>query len=359
MKTTVRNGWLGIDFIHDGKRIRRALKMKDTPSNRQQVKREIIPELEKELVLGKYFKNQNEITLNDFTIKSFEMNKATRRALTNKQYQDVYRLHIQPTFGDMFITDIKRSDLLQWQNHLLTEKGLAGKTIKNIRAVFMTILQDALKDELIEKNYLTLVDQPKIEPVIIKKPFTVKEMYQIIDNAPKRIKAYFAIGFFTGMRTGEIIALKWSEVNFEDKIINVRHSIRDGNYTEPKTKSSIRDIEILGVLMPYLIEHKQLMGDSEFVFETQKGKAFRRSDKISSHYWKPTLDRCGIEYRNLYQMRHTFASQMLMHNEDILWVSQMLGHKDSSTTLQNYAKYIPDSNVKRASFLDKNIGNVA
>lgn len=52
-------------------------------------------------------------------------------------------------------------------------------------------------------------------------------------------------------------------------------------------------------------------------------------------------------------MRHTFASKMLMNNESILWVSKMLGHKDSSMTLQKYARYIPSQDVKRASFLDR------
>jgi integrase len=52
-------------------------------------------------------------------------------------------------------------------------------------------------------------------------------------------------------------------------------------------------------------------------------------------------------------MRHTFASQMLMNGEDILWTSQMLGHKDSTMTLEKYARYIPQKNVKRASFLDR------
>lgn len=123
------------------------------------------------------------------------------------------------------------------------------------------------------------------------------------------------------MRTGEIIALKWDDIDFDNKIINVRHSIRDGQYTKPKTQSSIRDIEILDALMPYLLKHREVVKpESVFLFETYEDKPFARSDKISSHYWKKVLIAQGIEYRNLYQMRHTFASQILMNNESILWV---------------------------------------
>ncbi|MFC2057350.1 tyrosine-type recombinase/integrase [Campylobacterota bacterium] len=84
------------------------------------------------------------------------------------------------------------------------------------------------------------------------------EMFIIIDAMPEHMKCYFAIGFFTGMRTGEIIGLKWEDVNWEERIIKVRRSRRQGVETKPKTKSSIRDVEILDALLPYLIKHREL-----------------------------------------------------------------------------------------------------
>jgi integrase len=92
---------------------------------------------------------------------------------------------------------------------------------------------------------------------------------------------------------------------------------------------------------------------SEYVFETYFGEPFNTCDKISSHYWRPTLKNLGITYRNLYQMRHTFASLMISNGEDILWVSNMLGHKHSSMTLDMYARYIRQKNRKRATFLQE------
>ena len=351
-KLSERGKKLYVSFSINGNQIRKSLNLNDTKANRALARNQIIPELLLKANSGEFFKNSKIPTLDEFCTISFEMNKATRRDLTNKQYKDIYRLHIQPSFGSMTIDKIKRSDFVQWQNNLTGK--LAGKTVQGIRAVFMTILQDALKDEVIEKNYLSLVNPPKVVPVIKVNPFTVEEMYKILDNAPEKIVAYFAIGFFTGMRTGEIIALKWDEIDFDNKLIKVRHSIRSGQYTEPKTKSSIRDIEILDVLMPYLIRHKKLVGENAiFVFETYNGDSFKTSDKISSHYWKKVLEAVGVEYRNLYQMRHTFASQMLSNNEDVLWVSKMLGHKDSSITLKTYAKHIPNKDIQRASFLDR------
>jgi integrase len=87
------------------------------------------------------------------------------------------------------------------------------------------------------------------------------------------------------------------------------------------------------------------------MFETYMGKPFNTADKISAWYWRPLLDKLTMKYRNLYQMRHTFASMMISNGEDILWVSKMLGHKDSSMTLQKYARYIKVKDKKRAGFL--------
>ena len=299
-----------------------------------------------------HFKNTNNPTFDVFSETSFSIHKHNRKEATQKHYEAVYKLHIQPTFGHLKVNDIKRSQFSLWQNSLL--KDLTGKTVKVVRTVLMTILEDAYKEEIIEKNYLKLVDPPKVVETREKKPFSVEEIYNILDNSPQHMRAYFALGFFTGMRTGELIALQWENIDFNESIIKVRHSTRAGRMTEPKTKSSIRDIEILDMLKPYLIEHRKISNqDSKFVFETNRGNPYQRSDKISSHYWKKILLSQNIQYRNLYQMRHTFASQMLMNNEDILWVAHMLGHKDSTITLEKYARYIPRKDIERASFLKR------
>lgn len=352
MKIKSRNNKLYLHFSHNGQMVRKSMKMEDTAKNRTILQKQIIPEIQKQLVMGEFFKKENKPTLEEFKKVSFSMHKHHRRELTQKKYEDIYKLHIEPSFGHKQIDKIKRAELFLWQNKLLDTR--TGKTVLSIRTVLMSIFEDAYKEEIIEKNYLKLVDPPKAIETREKKPFTVEEMYKILDNSPKNVRAYFAIGFFAGLRTGELIALRWQDIDFKNWIIKVRHSIRAGLLTAPKTKSSIRDIEILDALKPYLIEHRKIVDeDSVFVFETQKKKPFARSDKIGSHYWKKVLEQQNIPYRNLYQMRHTFASQMLMNNEDILWTTQMLGHKDSSMTLEKYARYIPRKNVKRASFLNR------
>ena len=94
--------------------------------------------------------------------------------------------------------------------------------------------------------------------------------------------------------------------------------------------------------MPNLLSnyHYCKIDDSEYVFTSRLNKPYHSAIKISTTYWKKVLKELEIPYRNLYQMRHTFASLMISSGEDILWVSSMLGHKNANITLQVYAKYI-------------------
>ncbi|MDQ1341001.1 MAG: Integrase [Campylobacterota bacterium] len=266
-------------------------------------------------------------------------------------------LHIQKQFGKKRLDQIKPSDLAVWQNRML--ETLATKTVKTIRTVFNAVFDDAMKDEIIKRNPFTLIRSPTGEEMREKKPFSLEEIDLILSNAPKSMKAFFAIGFFTGMRTGEIIGLRWSDIDYEENIIKVQRSRRQGIESLPKTKNSIRDVEILDTLKPFILEHQELSDDNKsgYVFETSFGRPFNTTDKISYWYWRPLLKELDIPYRNLYQMRHTFASMMISEGEDILWVSNMLGHKDSSMTLQKYARYIKNTKKKRAQFLNEKLSS--
>jgi integrase len=131
--------------------------------------------------------------------------------------------HLQKTH----VTDqIKASDIARWQNNLLQDRS--SKTVATIRTVFQTIMEDAFMDEIIKFNPFKRVKPPKQEETREKKPFTMEEMFAIIDAMPPQMRCYFAIGFFTGMRTGEIIGLQWKDIEWEERSIKVRRSRRQG-----------------------------------------------------------------------------------------------------------------------------------
>lgn len=345
-----------ITFYHQSVRYRRSLDLDDTKTNRKRAEQYIIPEIVYKLNQGAFFEKTEQqtkaITLDSFAKTSFEIHQRTRRTLTENEYHRKYGLYIQSAFGRKPIDQIRPSDLAKWQNKLL--EHLAPSSVKKVRSVFQSIMEDALMDGIIAVNPFSRVKAPRTEEMRLKKPFSKEEIFAILLDVPESMQCFFAIGFFTGMRTGEIIGLKWEDINWDERLIGIRRSRRMGMETVPKTKSSIRDVEVIDVLWPYLLKHRELSREnSVYLFETYLNEPFSTCDKISSHYWKPSLRRLGIEYRNLYQMRHSFASLMISNGEDILWVSNMLGHKDSSMTLQNYARYVKHATRKRATFLSE------
>ena len=351
MKLITRGEKLYLHFSYKGKYIRKSLKLDDTFQNRKIVKQSIIPKIQYEISSGIFLEEKVSIpTIDEYFSKSLFIHKDRRKEVTQKSYARIYELHIKAYFGTKKLDEIKVSDIGIWHNKLLEK--ITAKTLKKVRTVLNTIFTDAINDEYITRNPVSFVQAPSVVETRLKKPFSIDEIVLILEYVPLKMKCYFAIGFFGGLRTGEIIALKWKDIDFEEKIIKVRRSIRQGIESLPKTKNSIRDVDILDVLMPYLVQHRKLYKqDSNYLFITKKGEPYTTSSKIAKWYWKPTLNNLDIEYRNLYQMRHTFASMMISNGEDILWVSHMLGHKNSNTTLGVYSRYIKSKDKKRGEFL--------
>jgi len=343
---------LWITFYHQSKRYRKSLKLDDTKANRKIAENKLIPQIVHELNTGEFLKNDNVKkvpTVDEFAKVSFEINKPHRRELTQRNHRQTYNYHIKPYFGNKKLDEIKPSSIATWQNKLL--ETIATKSLSFVRAVFNVIFNDAIRDEIIVKNPLKLIKKPKIVPIRDINPFTLDEINKILYYMDDKVKIFFAIGFYTGMRTGEIISLKWSDIDLDNNAISISRAKRQGIESKPKTDASIRTIDIIDALVPYIKNHLRYKIDSsEYLLNSFFKKPY--SDSVAmSRYWKLLLERIDITYRNPYQMRHTFASMMISNGEDVLWVSKMLGHTTSAMTLNKYARYIENKDKKRGTFL--------
>jgi integrase len=266
---------------------------------------------------------------------------------TRDEYLADFKSHILPYFKDSKLDEIRPKDLRLWQANLLHTRS--GVRVINIRNVFNNIMKDAFIDEIIHDNPFKRVKRPKKKKSKIF-PFKLEEVKKLIDKAEGWFQNYLIISFFTGIRPGELIALEWENIDFENHKIHIRKSMRKGKLTDTKTYASLRDVDILPIVEKALKSQQKITGDKKNLFVTQYGKGYKRSEKISSK-WKPLLEKCDIQYRILYKTRHTFASVMIQQGEEIAWVSKMLGHADISVTLTKYTDYLPREDIERASFL--------
>ncbi|GAA9474432.1 hypothetical protein BTM449_13470 [Helicobacter pylori] len=180
-------------------------------------------------------------------------------------------------------------------------------------------------------------------------PFSLDEIKTILHHAPSlRLKAFLAVAFFTGMRTGEQLALLWSDIDFINKKINIDKALNlSGEITSPKNKPSIREIDLLEPVEKILKELKASEPANKkmiFLSIPKRTQEFQQA-------FKALLKTLNLKDRKLYTTRHTFASLMLSMGEEAMWVSETLGHKDLNTTYSTYSHYIPQQEKERATFL--------
>lgn len=197
----------------------------------------------------------------------------------------------------------------------------------------------ALKADIIDKNPMSLVENLKVTKPDIY-PLSMDEVHKFLDAVNPYFRAFFVVAFFTGMRFGEMAALKWKNVDFKHGVIKVRETRVRGEEGRPKTPGSTRDIRILPPTAEALREQRKVtMGKTEYVFINMKSRPLL-PNSINYHIWKPGLRKAGLKPRSLYQTRHTFATLMLDAGELPGWVQNMMGHETLKMILERYYSYI-------------------
>lgn len=261
---------------------------------------------------------------------------------TLDKYTNIVKNRIDPTFKDIDIKDIKPSDVKRW---LYDINDVGSKSKRHYLGVLSGIFQEALYDEVIEKNHVRFVRLPKYDKPDIK-PFNADEVQKIMNNVKdNNFKYYLAIAFYTGMRSGEIIGLKKEDIDFTNKTIHVKRSRSRFGESTPKTKGSIREIPFIELLEPFIKELYNLH-DNEYLFITQYKKPYRDTNVFVNKFWIPSLKELKIDYRKPYNTRHTYATNMLYNNLiSPVQLAQLLGHANTQMVYDVYVNYI-ESNYK-------------
>ncbi|MEE9451135.1 MAG: site-specific integrase, partial [Gammaproteobacteria bacterium] len=154
--------------------------------------------------------------------------------------------------------------------------------------------------------------------------------------------------FYSGLRTSELIGLCWDDIDWVNGLVHVCRAVVCQQVKGPKTKAGERDVLLLVPALEALKAQKQhtfLVGKR--VFHNPRTNLPWISDKqIREQAWRPLLRNAGVRYRYPYQTRHTYASTMLSAGENMLWVSNQMGHVDVEMVMKKYGKWIPNSHSK-------------
>lgn len=282
------------------------------------------------------------IKFNHYSSLYLEFKNHELKLSTLDKYTNIIRDRINPYFAEMDITTIRPSVVKQW---LYKIDDVGGKSKRIYLSILSGIMQEALYDEVIDKNPVRAVKLPKFDTPKIK-PFSADEVHDIMNLTKNdNYRYYIAIAFYTGMRSGEIIGLKKSDINLENMIITVNRTRSRFGESTPKTSYSIRDIPIIELLKPYILEVYN-KHDNEYLLVTQYNKPYKTTNVFQEQFWKPSLKELGIEYRRPYNARHTYATNMLYNNlVTPVQLAQLLGHANTQMVFDVYVNYIDTFNI--------------
>ncbi|WP_297192334.1 site-specific integrase [uncultured Campylobacter sp.] len=247
------------------------------------------------------------------------------------------------------IQSFKKNDIASFYDFFKEKNN--NKTIKNKLAMFAKVLTIAQERGLINENPLQKLPKFCIDEKELQKKINTYLSYEqmnfVVKNATGVLQDYLFIAFFTGARTGEILALQKKDILFEKNLINIIKTKHDDNTLgTPKTKNSYRQIDILPILKKRLLLMCEGLKDDDFLIR-------KKVSKLRAEF-KELLKRLDLPAMRLYDTRHTFASIMLSKGEEAMWVGcKMLGHNDLNETFKTYAKYIPQDVKTRARFIDE------
>ena len=290
-------------------------------------------------ILQKAFDSKNSnYTIDQYSSIWFQQKQRNWSHTTIRGYTQKYKSYIAPNFGHMRLKDFKASMFDEWAS----KQKLSGKSINEARNVIHQIFKRAFYDGVIDSNPAERIERYKqkhTEP----EPFNRIEISKILNALEQPYREFYQFAFFTGLRTGELLALRWQDVELEKGIAHIRSNITLGKEKEPKTRGSIRKLELLPEAIDAL--HSIINSDyfDEFrVFIDPKTKTtYKYADGLRKYIWMPALKSAGVKYRYPYQCRHTFASMMLSEGRNPIWVSTQMGHADWGMIRKTYGRWLP------------------
>lgn len=168
------------------------------------------------------------------------------------------------------------------------------------------------------------------------------EVNLFLEHVHPFYRPYFVVAFFTGMRAGEMSALKWGNVDFPRKGVKVVETRVYGEEGRPKTNSSYRDIDMLPMVYEALKEQERRTRlRSKYVFLNPDDRPIE-IETLRKNAWSKGLKSAGLDYRPAIQTRHTFATMMISAGENLGWVQRMMGHSSLKMITDKYFAYLPN-----------------
>lgn len=309
--------------------------------------------------------DENNMSVEEWVYKHLFTNlHKTIKDTTFANYLIVYDTHIKNSWlGEMQLKDVKLNHLQQF---FKGKTELSEAYMHRIRIILNGAFKSAMLNNLIRVNPFTGFKPPKSEKEATKFEVMTKEEQSLYMHHARN-EPVILTALFTGMRLGELLALRWQNVDLDTKVITVEQSHSrakvyddNGDYTtqdlflDPKSESGVRRIPIPNSLVLELRKHKLASAykkDKDLVFCTCTGNVYSASNIRRIH--RSILKKADLRHIKFHALRHTYATRLLEAGENFKTLQVLLGHADIQTTMNIYAHVTEETKHKAADLQEQ------
>ena len=295
---------------------------------------------------NKTYKEIPEISFNEFSdLWLRDYAEISVKPSTLSGYRDIIKRLLKIAFGNYNLSDITTGNL---QTFIADrKKTVSAKTVCNEIVVLKEMFKHAYRWGYLKNNSAEYVERPKITKPEIE-ILTPEEVEKFLSKTDNHYGVAFLTDVLTGLRAGELWGLKWIDIDWNSKQIHVRRSLWKGQFQKPKSKSSIRKVDIPDSLIQELKRWKLACPVSEYdvVFPSPEGK-LSQHDNVVKRYLNRALREAGLRQVSFHSIRHSNASMRIASGQNIKYIQSQLGHASINITLDIYGHLFNDANFNR------------
>jgi integrase len=273
--------------------------------------------------------------------------------------------HLLPALGGIKLKKLSSAHVQGFYRNRL-DAGLSTSTVHKMHAILHKALSQALRWHMVPRNVTEAVRPPRPAPKEMS-PLSPEEARRLLRaTRGDRLEALYVLGVTTGMRQGELLALRWQDVDVKNSTVSVRRTLtRSGGRIEigePKTKKSRRSIRLTSRAVEALEEHLKrqlqeigILGDryedQGLLFTTGTGRPINPSN-LRQRSFAQLLKKAGLPHIRFHDLRHTCATLLLSKGTHPKFVQELLGHATVAITLDTYSHVVPGMGEQTAMAME-------
>ena len=296
-------------------------------------------------IQGDTYREIRKITFKEYADQWVKSVEAQLKPSTVAVYKHLIDKKLKPAFEYRLVSDLNPAMLERYKAERLRE--VSAKTVVNEITLLKLMCKQAVKLQYVKIDPAIYLERPRVQKVDIE-ILEMSEVQRLLDNADSLYRVAFLTAILTGVRAGELWAVRWSDLDQKTKKLHIRRSVWKGKFQTPKTKNAIRAIDVTDDLLKELRIWKLAcpINEHDLMFPSREGN-ITDHDNAVKRYFLPALRRAGLRAVSFHSMRHTNASLRIQAGQNIKYLSSQLGHASVNMSLDVYGHLFRDEVFQR------------